>query len=141
MTRIDFYFNAPNKAEVARKLACKAINSGSHVLIFIPDESRARDLDAYFWTSPQLSFLPHARCHHQLADRTPILIGDDPGKLARPDVLINLASEIPDWFSRFDRLLEIVTEDSSDKELARIRFRYYKERGYSLSDHDLTASK
>jgi DNA polymerase-3 subunit chi len=87
-----------------------------------------------------LSFLPHVLCGHRLADKTPILIGDNPGKMLRPDVLINLDVETPEWFARFSRLLEIVTEDLQDKEMARRRFRYFKERGYSLDVHDLKAS-
>ncbi|MDP2786849.1 MAG: DNA polymerase III subunit chi [Pseudomonadota bacterium] len=140
MTRIDFYLNASSKAEVVRKLASKAFHAEKRILIFTRDEVRARELDAYLWTSQQFSFLPHVLCGHRLADKTPVLIGDDPEKLLRPDVLINVAAEIPDWFSRFDRLLEIVTEDPLDKEVARNRFRYFKERGYPLEIHDLKAS-
>lgn len=139
MTRIDFYLNASSKDEVARKLAFKAMQVGSQVLVFTRDEVRAREVDEYFWTSQLLSFLPHVPCGHRLADKTPILIGDDPGKLQRPDVLINLAFEAPECFSRFDRLLEIVTEDERDKEMARRRFRYFKDRGYSLAVHDMKA--
>jgi len=141
MTRIDFYFNASSKAEVARKLASKALHAGSQILIFTRDHARARELDVYFWTSHQLSFLPHVLCGHRLADKTPILIGDDPGNLRRPDVLINLDAETPDCFTRFDRMLEIVTDDPQDKEMARSRFRYFKERGYSLDVHDLSAAR
>lgn len=141
MTRIDFYLNASSKLEVARKLASKALHVGSHILVFTRDVSLAREVDEYFWTSHHLSFLPHVLCEHRFADKTPILIGNDPGKLLRPDVLINLAEETPDCFGRFDRLLEIVTEDQVDKERARSRFRYFKERGYSLDVHDLRASQ
>jgi DNA polymerase-3 subunit chi len=140
MTRIDFYSNASGKHEIARKLASKALHAGSQVFIYTRDKDLARELDAYFWTSQQLSFLPHVPCGHPLADKTPILIGDDPGKMLRPDVLINLDEEIPEWFARFNRLLEIVTTDQQDKEMARRRFRYFKERGYSLNVHDLKAS-
>lgn len=140
MTRIDFYFNVASKAEVARKLAAKALHAEKHILIFTRDKTRARELDASLWASPQLSFLPHVLCGHPLAAKTPVLIGDDPEKLQRPDVLINITAEIPDCFARFDRLLEIVTEDPLDKEAARNRFRYFRERGYPLEVHDLKAS-
>jgi len=141
MTRIDFYLNASSKVEVARKLASKALHAGSHILVFTRDLAHARDVDDYFWSSHQLSFLPHVLCGHRLANKTPILIGDDPEKLLLPDVLINLADITPDCFSRFDRLLEIVAEDEGDKERARGRFRYFKERGYSLEVHDLKTSQ
>jgi DNA polymerase-3 subunit chi len=139
MTRIDYYLNAPNKSLVARKLAVKAFHAGKYTLMFTRDVDQIRELDASFWTSPILSFIPHVQCGHALANKSPVLIGADPVVLARPDVLINLAPEIPDCFARFDRMLEIVSEDEADKAEARKRFRYYKERGYAIDVHDLKA--
>jgi DNA polymerase III subunit chi len=140
VTRITFYFNAPDKLEVARKLAAKAYQSGRHALVYTPDPAQARALDQHFWTDSQLSFLPHVTCGHPLAQETPILIGDNPDDLARADVLINLAAEPPGFFGRFERLLEIVTGDDADRERGRARFRYFRERGYALETHDLGAS-
>ena len=59
MTRIDFYFNAPSKNDVARKLATKAFAAGQNVLVYAPDPEQAKELDTLFWTAQQLSFLPH----------------------------------------------------------------------------------
>lgn len=137
MTRIDFYYNAPAKAEVARKLAAKAFNAGQNVLVYTRDDALARELDAAFWTAQQLSFLPHVRCGHPLARYTPILIGADPGELDQADVLISLADEPPEFFGRFQRLLDVVSTDAGDRERARQRFRFYKGRGYELETHDL----
>jgi DNA polymerase-3 subunit chi len=140
VTRITFYFNAPDKLEVARKLASKAFQSGQRALVYTPDPAQAQALDQGFWTAQQLSFLPHVRCDHPLAAETPILIGDNPDALGRADVLINLAAEPPAFFGRFERLLEIVTTDPMDRERARARFRFFKERGYALESHDLGAA-
>ena len=139
MTRIDFYFNAPRKTEVARKLAAKAFNAGRHVLVYTTDPALVQNLDTGFWTAQQLSFLPHVRCGHPLARQTPILIGSDPDELASADVLISLADEPPAFFGRFERLLEIVGSDADDRERARQRFRFFKERGYPLETHDLAS--
>jgi DNA polymerase-3 subunit chi len=139
VTRITFYFNAPDKLDVARKLAAKAFQGGRQALVYTADPAQAQAADQVFWTAQQLSFLPHVRCDHPLAPDTPILIGDNPDALGRADVLINLASEPPAFFGRFERLLEIVTADPADRERARARFRYFKERGYALDTHDLGA--
>ncbi len=140
MTRITFYFNAPDKADAARKLAVKAHGTGQHALVYTPDASQAQALDQSFWTAQQLSFLPHVRCGHPLARQTPILIGDRPDELARPDILINLADEPPPFFSRFERLLEVVSTDPEDRERARARFRRFRELGYQLDHHDLATT-
>ena len=139
VTRITFYFNAPDKLDVARKLAAKVFQSGQQALVYTADTARAQAADQGFWTAQQLSFLPHVRCGHPLAAETPVLIGDNPDDLGRADVLINLDQEPPAFFGRFERLLEIVTPDPVDRERARDRFRYFKERGYALDTHDLGA--
>jgi DNA polymerase-3 subunit chi len=138
MTRIDFYFNAPSKIDVARKLAAKAFNAGQNVLVYTPDPELAKELDTVFWTAQQLSFLPHVRCGHPLARQTPILIGADADELASPDILINLAEQPPECFGRFTRLLEVVGGEPEDRERARARYRFFKQRGYALETHDLT---
>ena len=40
MTRVTFYFNANDKAEVAMRLAAKAFAAGQCVLVFEPDPAR-----------------------------------------------------------------------------------------------------
>jgi DNA polymerase-3 subunit chi len=137
MTRIDFYFNAPSKTDVARKLTAKAFGAGLNVLIYPRDAAQAQELDTVFWTAQQLSFLPHVRCGHPLARQTPILIGGDPDELGHADVLISLAEETPEFFGRFQRLLEVVSSEEADRERARQRFRFFKQRGYPLETHDL----
>jgi DNA polymerase-3 subunit chi len=139
VTRITFYFNAPDKLEVARKLAAKAFLSGQQALVYTSDPAQAQAADQGFWCAQQLSFLPHVRCGHPLASETPVLIGDNPDNLQHADVLINLDQEAPPFFGRFERLLEIVTPDPADRERARERYRYFKERGYALETHDLGA--
>lgn len=141
MTRVDFYFNAPGKAEVARKLASKTFQAGQQALVYTRQAKHGQELDGLFWTAQQLSFLPHVRCGHPLARRTPILIGDNPDELSSADVLINLEDETPDFFSRFARVMEIVTADEGDRERARARLRFFKERGYQVDTHDLAAAK
>lgn len=141
MTRVDFYVNANAKAEIARKLVAKAYKTGSHVLIHIDNRQRAEEMVHYLWTAQTLSFLPHVLCDHPLAASTPILVGSEPVNIARADVLINLSTVTPKWFSRFDRILEIVGQDTLDKEQGRARFRLFKEMGYLLDVHDVSGEK
>lgn len=137
MTRVDFYFNAANKVDAARKLGAKAFLAGQCALLYTEDEAVAQELDTGLWSAPALSFLPHVRCGHPLARQTPILIGASPDDLRSPDVLINLGQMWPSCFSRFDRLIELVSRDEGDRQAARQRYRFYQERGYALSSVDL----
>ena len=60
---------------------------------------------------------------------------------AEPDassqVLINLAAEVPLFFSRFERVAELVDEDDGVRRSGRSRYTFYKERGYPLRTHEI----
>jgi DNA polymerase-3 subunit chi len=57
--------------------------------------------------------------------------------IVHEQVLVNLCPECPPVFSRFERLIEIVSLDEAERDLARARFRFYRDRGYDIHTHDL----
>jgi DNA polymerase-3 subunit chi len=140
MTSISFYTHAPDKLSIARQLVAKAWGQKLNVLVYAPDEATAASFDRLLWTQPALSFVPHCRDSSPLAASTPVIIGERADALPSADVLINLGNEPPPVFSRFERLMEIVTEDESDVANGRQRYRFYKDRGYELVNHDLRGS-
>ena len=137
MTRVEFYYNAEDKVDVARKLATKIYRSGKRALFFVTDGRVAAELDTAIWTRDRLSFVPHCRCGHPLSGETPLLIGADADALASPDVLVNLEADRPPVFSRFERLIELVGRDPGDRQAARERYRFYRECGYEIHNVDL----
>jgi DNA polymerase-3 subunit chi len=143
MTQVDFYIlKDPRPAALPLftcRLAEKAYRQGHQIYIHTESDGQLRDLDELLWTFRDGSFLPH-RIHEAGSDRAgdqPILLGrtvepDGPG-----DVLVNLAEEVPVFFSRFNRVAELVGGDSSQITAARDRYRFYKDRGYTLNTHNL----
>lgn len=141
MTQIDFYTNAPDKFRVACKLAEKACAQGQRTLVYVSDAASGERLDALMWSIPATGFLPHCRAGDALAGQTPIVIDHRGEDVTHDDVLINLSGERPAFFSRFQRLLEIVGSAENDAGAARERWGFYKERGYALNHHDLGKSR
>ncbi|KAB2312995.1 DNA polymerase III subunit chi [Betaproteobacteria bacterium SCN2] len=137
MTEVSFYSHATDKLGIARQLIAKAWAQKLNVLIYAPDETVAADIDRLLWTQPALSFIPHCRDSSPLAASTPVIIGMNADALPSADVLVNLGEEPPPVFSRFERLVEIVTEEESDVLKGRQRYRFYRDRGYELVNHDL----
>jgi DNA polymerase-3 subunit chi len=137
VTRIDFYLDADKRTDTARRLAHKAHAAGMRVLIYTPEESVAAALDRMLWTSGDIAFLPHCREGIAIAERTPVVIGVDGRSFAHDDLIINLHDEPPPCFASFHRLIEIVSQDEEDKARARIRFGFYRDRGYALQTHPL----
>lgn len=62
----------------------------------------------------------------------------DFNKAKKEELLINLDSDVPLFFSRFHRLAEIVANSEDVKDKARQRYKFYKERGYSLITHEIS---
>ncbi|WP_287961740.1 DNA polymerase III subunit chi, partial [Alcanivorax sp.] len=98
------------------------------------NEAHARQLDAQFWQSPPTGFLPHALSSEGQA---PVLLGfgDDPGH--QHDVLINLSDGVPDFSSRFQRVAEMISGDEAERQQGRERFRFYRDRGFPVTTHEL----
>jgi len=135
VTRVDFYLDADDRLQVACRLAAKAIAQDRKVLIYAPDGDVAKALDRMMWTTPAIAFVPHVMADHRLAPETPVVIARDADAPAHDDVLVNLDREQPASFARFERVVEIVGHDEDDKQAARDRYRFYRDRGYEIHTH------
>ncbi|WP_296806241.1 DNA polymerase III subunit chi [Thiocapsa sp.] len=141
MTRIDFYSLDGNSDGDRFLLACRLVEriraTGARVLIHCPDPEQARHLDRLLWTFREDSFLPHGQVGQTDPELTPILISGDGVPDSEDQVLINLSSEVPEFFSRFERLCEPIDHDPGARLAGRERFRYYRDRGYPLEHHQI----
>ncbi|TXF12096.1 DNA polymerase III subunit chi [Pelomicrobium methylotrophicum] len=139
MTQIDFYTRADDKLATACRLAAKAFQQGLRVLVLTPDAEITERVDRLLWTTPSTGFIPHCRNASPLAEVTPVIVDHEAEPLRHDEVLINLRRERPAFFSRFQRLVEIVSMDETDSQAARERYRFYQRRGYAIRHHDLSA--
>lgn len=141
MTQIDFYTHVADKLRVACQLSTKAFVRGMKVTVFCPDSEIAVRVDRLLWMSPPIGFVPHCAPDDPLAAETPVIIDCSGDNLLHDEVLLNLRSESPLFFGRFQRLIEIVSLDDEDRRAARERFRFYRERGYEIRTHDLSKTR
>lgn len=130
MTNIQFYLietdNASEQFNYALQLALQHLARGKHLHIHT---ASARD-------TAQMQQLFVDKLSHG-SDRLSI---DHSGELANErDVLLNLSTEVPHFFSSFDSTLEVICTGSSAKDTGRERYRYYKSRGYPLIHCDVPA--
>ena len=138
MTSIDFYFNADDRLAVACRLAGKALQQKKRVLIYAPQPDLAQRIDRMLWTAQAVAFIPHCAAHDALASDTPVLIAQDGAAPAVAcEVLLNLSAECPPFFERHERLLEIVAQGDAERSAGRTRFKFYRDRGYHIRNHDL----
>ena len=118
-------------------LAAKAYAKAGKLVVYSPDAKVLADFDRNLWTFQATGFVPHCFADSPLAAETPIVLASSGDALPHHDVLLNLADEWPPFFSSFERLLEIVATDETDKELARARYSFYKKRGYEIQVNNI----
>jgi DNA polymerase-3 subunit chi len=139
MTQIDFYVLGPDapgdRWTLACRLAEKAFHQRRRVLVHTASEEDARHMDRLLWTFRDGSFVPHGLGPETDRARTPVLIDHRPEPADEHEVLINLTDEVPAFFSRFERVAEPLDQASLDT--GRRRFRFYRDRGYPLSHHEI----
>jgi DNA polymerase-3 subunit chi len=63
---------------------------------------------------------------------SPVVLADAPRGAPHQEVLVNLGGAVPDGFERFERLIEVVTQDDDDRVQARGRWKHYADRGYAI---------
>ena len=136
MTRIDFYQTSGDEHAFACRLIDMVYRKGHQIYVHTSAEEQAKTLNEQLWTFKEDSFVPHSL--HSEAMDVPIKIGFDHEPEEHQDVLINLSGQIPHFFSRFDRVAEIVPADQNSRKSARENYAYYKERGYVLNYHEIS---
>lgn len=138
MTEVAFHFNAPNKLAYACRLLRKAVGSGSRVVV-TAEADDLRQLDTLLWTFSQLDFVPHALQSGEagVVAASPVILSESVANVPHQQVLLNLGPQVPEGFERFERLIEVVSLDEGDRQLARSRWKHYADLGFTMSRHDL----
>lgn len=137
MTKVDFYTGSEDKLRTACQLSHKAMQSGLRVLLYTPDAVSTEALDKLLWQYPPTAFIPHCRGDDPAAGDMPVVVNHEAGNLPHSEVLISLHPECPPFFTRFERVIEIVGTDEADMRQGRERFGYYRDRGYEMRHFDL----
>jgi DNA polymerase-3 subunit chi len=134
MTRIDFHSDVPDKIAYTCRLVRKARTANCRIVLLTRDHADLAALDEALWTFSETDFLPHAAAGDELSPDTPVILTDnDTADVPHHEVLINLSGNTPAHFARFERMIEIIAADEADRTAGRERFRFYKQRGYTLN--------
>ncbi|MDI1297575.1 DNA polymerase III subunit chi [Methylotenera sp.] len=139
MTRVEFYFNVSSKFAKTVELCEKALAKGRQLTIYTQNDAMSSEMQNLLWTHSSSSFLANSHVSEAHSQFSPIVIDAQGENLLQDDVLINLQTAQPLFFSRFRYLVELVGSDEADKAAARARFRFYKDRGYDVKSTDAAA--
>lgn len=141
MTKVDFYTGSQDKLRTACQLSHKAMQGGVRTVISLPDAASSEALDKLLWHYPATAFIPHCLNDSQDAEQMPVVLDHGGDKFPHHELLISLHNECSPFFSRFERVIEIVGNDDEDSRMGRERYKFYKDRGYELRHFDLAATQ
>ena len=145
MARIDFAFGAPDRLRTACVIARKRYLAGDRVIVYCSDAQRLAAFDRLLWSFDPASFVPHVASDDALLRQTPVILASgSPGALltqldssgAAP-WLLNLDDDCAPDVPQFERVMEVVSSEDTDRAQARQRWRAYGAQGHDLHGHDL----
>lgn len=137
MTDIVFHFNAAERLTYACRLLRKAVLTSTPVVVTGASD-QLRELDTALWIFSPTDFVPHCDSDAglSLVKRSPVILTTALKERPMANTLLNLDASIPEGFEQFDRVIEIVSLDETDKKCARMRWKRYADLGLNLIRHD-----
>lgn len=141
--RVDFYLLQEDRPEAFNLLACrlleKAYVRGNRIFVYCADAIKALELDALLWTFKPESFIPHQLQEDKDSSASPIYLGWDspPQGNGFEDVLLNLSAEVPFFYPRFKRVIELVSPSTAAKQRSRAHYRSYRKDNCELHSHTI----
>ncbi|RZL61106.1 MAG: DNA polymerase III subunit chi [Variovorax sp.] len=143
MTEIGFHYNAPDKLGYACRLVRKAVKVRGLRVVVVADAPMLDAIDAALWQVSASDFIAHCRSDGEahLVARSPVILAAGYGDaLPHRDLMLNLGTVVPAGFERFERLVDVVSDEAEDRQQGRARWRHYADRGYVIKPHDFAGS-
>lgn len=139
--RVDFYLLSDTQPNAHWLVACrlleKAYLKGHRVFVYCSNQQEAELLDELLWTFKDDSFIPHNLQGEGPEPPPAIHIGYDKEPRGFNDILLNASKQIPPFYSKFKRVIELVMNDDEAKELSRQHYKEYRAKGCELFTHQV----
>ncbi len=137
--KIDFYILQDTNTNVCVCRLIEKIYKQKHrIYVHTENHATAHQLDGILWTYQDDSFLPHNIYNDAVEPAPPIQIGYDMTPENHRDILINLHTDVPLFYTQFARICEFVANDSSSQEAGRKRYRFYRDAQCEITTHQLS---
>jgi len=135
MTDVRFYhMEQATLDQVLPTIAMKAWQSGSHVMIRVPDKGEASRLNDLLWTFQPNAFLPHGADGDKHTEVQPIFITAENDNVNNAKILILTHGCVVDQVAEFDMVCELL-DGRVEVQITDARTRW---KSYKADNHDLT---
>ncbi len=141
--RVSFYILADGDERARRTYACRLVEKAylqdHKVVVRLGAGADVADFDELLWRFSDRSFVPHEVVAIGAVGAAPVLLTSDQDPSGPADVLVNLADDVPPWFTRYARVAELVGAGDASRQAGRERFKVYREQGLEPETHNLGA--
>lgn len=142
---VDFYILATPSRLKCWQFACKLLEKcyadGKRAYVLASSLEEAERFDSLLWTFREDAFIPHALYQPANEFAPAIQISTSSQTLSPQEVLVNLSDQLPTSFNQYHQVIEIVFDSPAVQQLARERFRHYREHGCELTTHKLSEAE
>lgn len=120
------------------KLACDKIveawQQRQRILVACQEQAQAERIDEYLWQLETDTFVPHNLVGEGLSmGGSPVEIcWKEKRSSGKRQLLINLQDTFPEFAPLYDEIIDFVPADEQGKNLARERYKTYKNVGFNL---------
>jgi DNA polymerase-3 subunit chi len=139
--RVDFYLLTSDQPQARGLVACrlleKAYYKGHRVYVFCDNQKDAEFIDELLWTFRDDSFIPHNLQGEGPEPPPPVQIGYDKEPRGFNDILLNMSQQIPPFYNKFKRVMELVSNVEAEKEQSRAHYKEYRSKGCELHTHNI----
>ena len=143
MTEVEFHVNVPDRLQYACRLLRKASRKGVRVAV-TGSPATLSELDRHLWNFEAEEFLPHVRVASAGVEssgqrRSPVWLVDEASLGLALAVLVNLGDQLAPGFEGYKRLIEVVSDEDTERDAGRQRWKQYLARGYAPRKHEVAS--
>lgn len=142
--RVDFYLLKSPTISASYDFICKLVEKvykqNHRLYIHVVDQSQAKLIHDALWAFNDISFIPHAIYKDMdaaAAQQIPILIGYADQCAASNELLLNLTTQVPHFYSQFQRVIEVVPSQDDLQQIGRDNYKFYRAQSCEIFTHDL----
>ncbi len=140
--RFDFYLSETPKTlnhwQVACRLLTKIHQQQQQAFVLCADQASAEYLDELLWTFQEDSFIPHNLVGEGPDMPPAIQLGWQRPPLHQRNILLVVATSLPDEYNDFNRVLIVISDEVEEREAARRLYRELRHQNLELAFHKLS---
>lgn len=146
MAQVDFYLIQSSDPSEKDQFLCRLLEKihkqgGHQVYVHCDSKQQAHHFDELLWAFKDTSFIPH-NLYGEGPKQAPLIqFGFEADPKSHRNVLINFNNTVPEFQSRFKRILEIHDQSSEQQATQQDHQSFYESQGHTVNSHAINTQQ